>query len=421
MIVGNGRSAYGCGRAASAPTSCDNEGKAMVKMRGFLVGLGGGAVGAALVVLVLILVFNFGEAKQTVVQRTAETPAVYTPTTGSGQSPEQIYQNLSGGVVMVLSDFASAGTDQFGQAQSGQALGTGFVVDNEGYILTNAHVVNENGQQASSVTVVFNKGGSETQRVKGELVGVDVGSDVAVIKVDPSAVILNPLPLGDSSKVTVGEAVVAIGNPLGYDFSITSGIVSATGRSLQAPNGQTIPNGIQTDAAINQGNSGGPLIDGNGRVIGINEQIASQGGGNDGLGFAVPINTAIRSLEQLKSTGKVQYAWMGVGLQTITSDIASTFNMKTQGGALVEKVYPGSPAAKAGIKAGDQTVTVQGQQFTIGGDVITAADGQTISSADELIAFLSQKKPGDQVTLTIERGGKTQDVTVTLTERPANL
>jgi S1-C subfamily serine protease len=421
MIVGNGRSAYGCGRAASAPTSCDNEGKAMVKMRGFLVGLGGGAVGAALVVLVLVLVFNFGEANQTVVQRTAETPAVYTPTTGSGQSPEQIYQNLSGGVVMVLSDFASAGTDQFGQAQSGQALGTGFVVDNEGYILTNAHVVNENGQQASSVTVVFNKGGSETQRVKGELIGVDVGSDVAVIKVDPSAVILNPLPLGDSSKVTVGEAVVAIGNPLGYDFSITSGIVSATGRSLQAPNGQTIPNGIQTDAAINQGNSGGPLIDGNGRVIGINEQIASQGGGNDGLGFAVPINTAIRSLEQLKSTGKVQYAWMGVGLQTITSDIASTFNMKTQGGALVEKVYPGSPAAKAGIKAGDQTVTVQGQQFTIGGDVITAADGQTISSADELIAFLSQKKPGDQVTLTIERGGKTQDVTVTLTERPANL
>jgi len=393
----------------------------MIKMRGFLVGLGGGAVGAALVVLVLVLVFDFGEVKQTVVQRTAQTPAVYAPTTGAGQSPEQIYQNLSGGVVMVLSDFASAGADQFGQAQSGQALGTGFVVDKEGYILTNAHVVNENGQQASGVTVVFNKGGSETQRVKGELVGVDIGSDVAVIKVDPGAVTLNPLPLGDSSKVTVGEPVVAIGNPLGYDFSITSGIVSATGRSLQAPNGQTIPNGIQTDAAINQGNSGGPLIDGDGQVIGINEQIASQGGGNDGLGFAVPINTAIRSLDQLRATGKVQYAWMGVGLQTLTSDVASTFNMKTQGGALVEKVYPDSPAATAGIQAGDQTVTVQGQQFTIGGDVITAADGQTIASADELIAFLTQKKPGDKVTLTIERDGKTQDVTVTLAERPANL
>jgi len=393
----------------------------MMKMRGFLVGLGGGAVGAALVILVLVLVFHLGEIRETVVQKAAETPAVYAPTTGNGQSPEQIYQNLSGGVVMVLSDFATAGTDQFGQAQSGQALGTGFVVDKQGYILTNAHVVNESGQQASGVTVVFNKGGSETQRVKGELVGVDVGSDVAVIKVDPRAVTLDPLPLGDSSKVAVGEPVVAIGNPLGYDFSITSGIVSATGRSLQAPNGQTIPNGIQTDAAINQGNSGGPLIDGSGRVIGINEQIASQGGGNDGLGFAVPINTAIRSLDQLRTNGKVQYAWMGVGLQTITSDIASTFNMKTQGGALVEKVYPGSPAAKAGIKGGDQTVTVQGQQFTVGGDVITAADGQTITSADELIAFLAQKKPGDKVALTIERDGKTQDVAVTLAERPANL
>jgi S1-C subfamily serine protease len=393
----------------------------MMKMRGFLVGLGGGAVGAALVVLVLVLVFNFGEVKETVVQSAAETPVVYAPTTGNGQSPQQIYQSLSGGVVMVLSDFANAGTNQFGQSQSGQALGTGFVVDKNGYILTNAHVVDENGQQASGVTVVFNKGGSETQRVKGELVGVDVGSDVAVIKVDPKSVDLKPLPLGDSSKVAVGEPVVAIGNPLGYDFSITSGIVSATGRSLQAPNGQTIPNGIQTDAAINQGNSGGPLIDGNGRVIGINEQIASQGGGNDGLGFAVPIDTAIRSLDQLRTTGKVQYAWMGVGLQTITSDIASTFNMKTQGGALVEKVYPDSPAAKAGIKGGDQTVTVQGQQFTIGGDVITAADGQTVTSADELIAFLTKKKPGDKVTLTIERDGKTQDVTVTLAERPANL
>jgi S1-C subfamily serine protease len=392
-----------------------------MKMRGFLVGLGGGAVGAALVVLVLVLVFNFGEGQQTVVQKAAETPAVYAPATTSGQSPEQIYQNLSGGVVMVLSDFGNSGAGQLGQPQSSQALGTGFVVDKQGYILTNAHVVNESGQQATSVTVVFNKGGSETQRVKGELVGVDIGSDVAVIKVDPSAVTLNPLPLGDSSKVAVGEPVVAIGNPLGYDFSITSGIVSATGRSLQAPNGQTIPNGIQTDAAINQGNSGGPLIDSSGKVIGINEQIASQSGDNAGLGFAVPINTAIRSLDQLRTGGKVQYAWMGVGLRTITSDVAKALNVQTQGGALVEKVFPGSPAAKAGIKGGSQTVTVQGQQFTTGGDVITAADGQSVTSADELIAFLSQKKPGDKVTLTIERGGKTQDVIVTLVERPANL
>lgn len=392
----------------------------MIKMRGFLVGLAGGAVGAALVVLVLVLVFNFGEVKETVVQKAAETPAVYAPQ-GQALNPEQIYQGLSAGVVMVQSNFANTGSNVFGAPQSGQALGTGFVVDNNGYILTNAHVVQQQGQKASSVTIVFNKGGGKSQQVKGEIVGIDTGSDVAVIKVDPNGVDLKPLPLGNSDKVQVGEPVVAIGNPLGYDFSITSGIVSAVGRSLQAPNGQTIPNGIQTDAAINPGNSGGPLIDSTGHVIGINEQIASDTGGNQGLGFAVPINQAVRSLEQLRKGGTVKYAWLGVGLKTVTPDLAKTFNLTTQSGALVGNVYPGSPAAKAGIKGGNQTVRVGGQQYTVGGDIITAANGQPIASADEFIALLAQKKPGDKVTLTIERGGKTQDVTVTLAERPAHL
>lgn len=394
-----------------------------MKLKGFLAGLAGGAAAAAVVVLLLVFVFDLGEVNKTVVQATAETPTVYsTPSTTDGAlTPEQIYGSLSGGVVMVLADFGSSGADEFGQSPSAQALGTGFVVDKEGYILTNAHVVDESGQRAGSVTVVFNKGGSETQRVAGQLVGVDVGSDVAVIKVDPSKVDLKPLPLGDSDEVVVGEPVVAIGNPLGYDFSITAGIVSATGRSLQAPNGQTIPNGIQTDAAINQGNSGGPLINDAGKVIGINEQIASSGGGNDGLGFAVPINTAVRSLEQLKANGKVTYAWMGVGLQTLTSDIAGMFNLQTQGGALVESVSPGSPAAKAGIKGGDQNVDVQGQQFVIGGDIIVKADNTEIKTADDLIAFLGTKKPGDTITITVDRDGKTQDLSVTLAERPSNL
>ena len=385
--------------------------------------MAGGALAAAAVVLLLVFVFDLGDVNKTVIQATPETPTVYsTPATTTGDlSPDQIYENVSGGVVMVLSDFGGSGTDQFGQTQSARALGTGFVVDEEGYILTNAHVVDESGQRASSVTVVFNKGGSETQRVPGELVGVDVGSDVAVIKVDPGKVDLKALPLGDSDKVVVGEPVVAIGNPLGYDFSITAGIVSATGRSLQAPNGQTIPNGIQTDAAINQGNSGGPLINDQGRVIGINEQIASQGGGNDGLGFAVPINTAIRSLEQIKASGEVQYAWLGVGLQTLTSDIAGMFNMKNQGGALVEQVSPGSPADKAGIQGGDQTVTVQGEQFTIGGDVIVKVDDTEIKTADDLIAYLGTKKPGDTVKVTVDRDGKTQEIPVTLAKRPSNL
>ena len=395
-----------------------------MKLKGFLAGLAGGAVAAAAVVILLVFVFDIGEVNKTVVQATPETPTVYsTPstTTSGAQTPEQIYSSLSGGVVMVLSDFGSSGSGQFGQTQSSQALGTGFVVDKEGYILTNAHVVDESGQRASSVTVVFNKGGSETQRVPGQLVGVDVGSDVAVIKVDPSKVDLNPLPLGDSDKVIVGESVVAIGNPLGYDFSITSGIVSATGRSLQAPNGQTIPNGIQTDAAINQGNSGGPLIDGSGKVIGINEQIASSGGGNDGLGFAVPINTAVRSLDQLKANGKVTYAWMGVSLKTLTTDIAGMLNMQSQGGALVEQVSPGSPAAKAGVKGGTKTVTVQGEQFVTGGDVIVKVDTTEIRTADDLIAFLGTKKPGDTIKITVERNGTTQELSVTLAERPSNL
>ena len=394
-----------------------------MKLKGFLAGLAGGAIAAAVVVLLLVFVFDLGEVNTTVVTATPETPTVYsTPSGTSGLTPDQIYKDLSGGVVMVLAEFGASGTDQFGQPQSGQALGTGFVVDNEGYVLTNAHVVEDDGgARASTVTVVFNKDGSETQRVPGELVGVDVGSDVAVIKVDPGKVDLKALPTGDSDKVVVGEPVVAIGNPLGYDFSITSGIVSATGRSLQAPNGQTIPNGIQTDAAINQGNSGGPLIDNQGRVIGINEQIASRGGGNDGLGFAVPINTAMRSLEQIKTSGEVQYAWMGVGLKTLTSDIAGMFNMKTQGGALVEQVSPDSPADKAGIQSGDQTVTVQGEPFTIGGDVIVKVDDTEITSADDLIAYLGTKKPGDTIVVTVDRDGKTEEVSVTLAERPSNL
>ncbi len=393
-----------------------------MKLRGFFVGIAGGAVGAALVVLVLVLVFNFGEVKQTVVPASAtQSPAVYAPTASQGMTPEEIYKSLSAGVVMVQSTFANAGANLFGQTQSGQVLGTGFVVDKNGYILTNAHVVQDQGQNASNLTIVFNKGGSKTQEVKGTLVGVDSGSDVAVIKVSPSGVDLHPLPLGNSDSVPVGEPVVAIGNPLGYDFSITAGIVSATGRTLDAPNGLKIPNGIQTDAAINPGNSGGPLIDPTGKVIGINEQIATQSGGNEGLGFAVPINAAIKSMDQLKSGGTVKYAWLGVSGQTLTPELAKILNMTPTQGALVEQVASGGPAAKAGVKAGSKTVTVQGQSFTVGGDVIVKADGTQIASFDDLIAFLATKKPGDTVTLTVERGGKTLNINVTLAQRPANL
>ena len=396
----------------------------MAKTRGFLLGMGGGAVGAALVILVLVLVFDFGEARQTIIQKTTgEAPASYAPSTGGttgGYTPEQIYQAMSAGVVAIQSDFGSSGFDPFGQSQSGQALGTGFVVDEQGYILTNAHVVQDQGQNASDVTVLFNKGGGKTHQVKGSIVGIDTGGDVAVIKVDPTGVDLQPLPLGDSSQVVVGEPVVAIGNPLGYDFSITSGIVSAVGRSLQAPNGQTIPNGIQTDAAINPGNSGGPLIDAAGKVIGINEQIATDSGGNQGLGFAVPINQAIKSMDQLKAGGTVEYAWLGVGGQTLTPDVAQAAGLAIEAGALIETVKSGSPAEKAGIKGGTQQVTVGGSAFTVGGDVIVKADSSEIASFDDLIAFLSTKKPGDTVTLTLVDKDGTRTVQATLVARPAS-
>lgn len=395
----------------------------MAKMRGFLLGMGGGAVGAALVILVLVLVFDFGEIRQTVIQEASgEAPASYSPgTTDStgGYTPEEIYQNLSGGVVAIQSDFDGSGFDIFGQSQSGQALGTGFVVDEEGYILTNAHVVQDGSQSASNVTVLFNKGGGKTQQVAGSIVGIDIGGDVAVIKVDPTGVDLKPLPMGDSDEVTVGEPVVAIGNPLGYDFSITSGIVSAVGRTLQAPNGQRIPNGIQTDAAINPGNSGGPLIDADGRVIGINEQIATDTGGNQGLGFAVPINQAVNSLDQLKSGGKVEYAWLGVGGGALTPEIAAAAGLDLESGALIESVSSGSPADKAGIKGGTQQVDVGGRTYLVGGDVIVKADGTEIASFDGLVAFLGTKKPGDTVTLTLVDEGGTRTVQATLVARPA--
>jgi len=229
-------------------------------------------------------------------------PASYT-TTG-GMDAQKVYQQNINGVVEIVSTFPGT-TDMWGQSTGDQqGIGTGFVVSKDGEILTNAHVVSESGVTASSVVVVF-KNGSDTQgtQIPATIVGSDESTDVALIKIDPSQApfALTPVNLGDSSKVAVGESVVAIGNPLGLDFSLSTGVVSATNRELQSPNGATITGGIQTDAAINPGNSGGPLFNAAGEVIGINEQIDSQSGGNEGIGFAVPINTAVQVMQQMQS------------------------------------------------------------------------------------------------------------------------
>jgi len=389
------------------------------------------ATGALATVLVAALLMVTGvlpvkTEKTTVVREKSVTAAAATSTvamTSTAMTPAQIYDKCSAGVVEVLATFNNVDSmGPYGQSSgSAQALGSGFVVAADGSILTNAHVVSDNGATADTVKVVFKtQDGSDTTTVAATVVGVDETSDVALLKVDPAqAPALDPIPLGDSSAVQVGETVVAIGNPLGYDFSVTSGIVSATNRNLQSPNGSVIPDGIQTDAAINEGNSGGPLIDASGRVIGINEQIASQSGGNQGLGFAVPINTAVSVMQQLQATGKVTYAYLGVQGQTITSDIAGALGLSLNEGVLVAAVSDGSPAATAGIKGGTQQADLQGQPYVVGGDVITAMDGETVASMEELGAAIMQHKAGDTVTLTVVSGGKTNDVKVTLAERPS--
>ena len=217
----------------------------------------------------------------------------------TGMSAQEIYDQNIGGVVEVVSTFT--GYDMWGQPQQAQGIGSGFVVSEDGYILTNAHVVSDSGASATAVTVVFKGEGEDGTQVPATIVGSDDSTDVALLKIDPSqAPAFTVVKLGDSSAVQVGEQVVAIGNPLGLDFSLSSGVVSATDRELQSPNGATITGGIQTDAAINSGNSGGPLFNASGEVIGINEQIASQGGGNEGIGFAVPINTAVSVMQQMQ-------------------------------------------------------------------------------------------------------------------------
>jgi S1-C subfamily serine protease len=390
------------------------------------------ATGSAITVLVVVALMATGvlpvkTEKTTVVRDNSAATAASTTTvalTSTDMTPAEIYNKYSAGVVEVLATFnnVSSATPYGPSSSSAQALGSGFVVAADGSILTNAHVVSDNGTTADSVKVVFKtQDGSDTTTVVATVVGVDETSDVALLKVDPAkAPALDPVPLGDSSAVQVGEAVVAIGNPLGYDFSVTSGIVSATNRNLQSPNGSVIPDGIQTDAAINEGNSGGPLIDASGQVIGINEQIASQSGGNQGLGFAVPINTAASVMKQLQATGKVTYAYLGVQGQTITSDVAGALGLSQNEGVLVAAVSESSPAAKAGIEGGSQQTDLQGQLYVVGGDVITAMDGKTLASMDELGAAILKHKPGDTVTLTVVSGGKTSDVKVALVERPSS-
>jgi S1-C subfamily serine protease len=338
-------------------------------------------------------------------------------TSGKALSVNQIYQSDSPGVAFIQAQQAPQSPsplNPFGGSGGGTATGSGFVIDHDGHILTNAHVVDG----ASKIEVTL---GNTDNPVPAQVVGKDDSTDIAVLKVNAPSDQLQPLALGDSSQAQVGDPVVAIGNPFGLDRTVTSGIVSALQRQIKAPNGFTIDNVIQTDAAINPGNSGGPLIDAQGAVIGINAQIESGGsGGNVGIGFAVPINTARQVAQQLIANGSIQHAFLGISGTSLTPQLADVLNLSVSQGALVQTVVHNGPAAKAGIKGGDATVSIQGQQVRAGGDVITAIDGQTMTSMDDVASAVSQKKPGDQVQVALLHGSQKRTVTVTLGNQPAN-
>jgi S1-C subfamily serine protease len=340
-----------------------------------------------------------------------------------GLTAADIYQRYAPGVVYIKSEIIQQTNNPFdfgfGGAQKSEATGSGFVIDSSGDILTNNHVID--GATPDSITVQF----ADKKTVKAKVVGKDPSTDLALLKVDPEGLDLKALPLGSSKDVHVGDPTIAIGNPFGLDRTLTTGVVSALQRQIQAPNGFAIKDVIQTDAAINPGNSGGPLIDSAGRVIGINSQIETGGNGSEGnvgIGFAVPIDTAKGILNNLKQGESVQRAYLGVTSLTVDGQL-DALDLPVDHGALVQTVESGSPAERAGLKAGDLQATLANSSdpVVLGGDIITKFDGKTITTSDQLAQLVSAHKPGDKVKVEIVRKKAPQTLTVTLAKRPQQL
>ncbi|OLE36654.1 MAG: hypothetical protein AUG48_06700 [Actinobacteria bacterium 13_1_20CM_3_68_9] len=338
-----------------------------------------------------------------------------------GFDPAAIYRAAAPGVVTIRSILPGGATSLLGGGGTQEAVGSGFVLSTDGEIATAAHVVTDAQSggggpihEAKAVYIQF----ADRNQVAASIAGYDPQADVALLKVDPNGLQLRPLPLGNSAAVQTGEPVAAIGSPEGKEQSLSVGVVSATDRSIPSLTAFQIEGGIQTDASINPGNSGGPLLDAGGRVIGINEQIATRSGGNEGVGFAVPMDLVKRSLDQLRANGSVRYAYIGVTTQTLYPQLAGRLGLPVDAGALVTKVIQGGPADDAGLQAGTQQIEFQGLKATTGGDVIVAVDGHKIVGDTDLPQLIAQHQPGDTVTLEIIRDGHTQNVDVTLGERP---
>jgi S1-C subfamily serine protease len=378
------------------------------------------ALGGVVAVGAVALLGGLDGGDTTVMTETSATggPAL-APSSATGLSVHEIYERAASGVVRVNATTNSTSfaprvvpSDQSPTTPQSSALGSGFVIDKAGHIVTNYHVV----EGANEVTVSF----SNRDTVKAEVVGTDPSTDLALLRVDASASALTPLPLGNSDKVAVGDPVVAIGNPFGLDRTVTSGIVSAVQRLITAPNRFTIDHVIQTDAAINHGNSGGPLLSSRGQVIGVNSQIETgdTSTGNVGIGFSVPSNTVKDVVAQILRTGRVDHAYLGISGQAVTPDVADKYNLAAKQGVLVESVTSESGADKAGLKAGKTQVVVAGETFVLGGDIIVSFDGEKISSIEQLRDAVAAHKPGDKVRVVIYRDANKTSVTVTLGRQP---
>jgi 2-alkenal reductase len=342
------------------------------------------------------------------------------PVLGNGFQPAQIYRARAAGVVTIIAYFDSGAAPD---ATAGQ--GSGFVVNDRGVILTSAHVVTTAGQgqlgkavPARTVYVEFSDG----DRVVAKVLGYDLFDDVGVIRVDPAQHALDPVPLGDSSRVVVGQPVAAIGSPFGNADSLSVGVVSAIRRSIPSLTTRyRLVDAIQTDAPINHGNSGGPLFDASGRAIGINAQIRSTGAGTgfEGVGFAVPIDSARRSMRQLLATGTVRYAYVGITTEDLTPAIAAKFGYAAKRGALIDVVTPGSAGARAGLRPGTTDAVFRGQAVKVGGDAIVAIAGIPVTTAEDVVRIVSERLlPGETVPFTVVDGQKRRIVAVTLTQRP---
>jgi len=370
------------------------------------------ALGGAVAVGAVALLGGLDSSTTTTVVTEIATPRAATAPSAGAMSVNEIYERAAPGVVQIASTNRTA--DAFSGDLPPSALGSGFVVDKAGHIVTNFHVV----EDADEIRVSF----SNRDTVEAELVGTDPSTDLAVLRVESQASALTPLPLGDSDTVRVGDPVVAIGNPFGLDRTATAGIVSALQRLITAPNQFTIDHVIQTDAPINRGNSGGPLLNAQGEVIGVNTQIETGGisTGNVGIGFSVPSNTVEDVVAQILQTGRAEHAYLGISGHAVTADLAETYNLAVESGVLVEDVRPASGAAKAGLEAGETRVVVAGETYDLGGDIIVAADGEQISSIEELRDAIAAHKPGDKIKLRIYRDAKKMSVTVTLGRQPAS-